>query len=252
MVELEEVIVAQQEVVEGDILRFETRVGEMTYDRASRVVCSPLVEEPVHLTPTEATIFEELMKHPHATVTYEKMSNLLWGVTHSKVERLLLETNVSRLRTKLGEEQGGRYNNGSTSFKLIHNIRNVGYSLADPRLGWEQFESEEVIVCNTSVGQFRFRLPEMTVLSPLLESEVQLMPVEWKIFMRLIGQSDQVVSYSILLKEGWNIDDVRPVDTHLVDMGMTRLRRKLGEQKTRGKYKLIHNYKKKGFSLGSA
>lgn len=218
-----------QEVLQNPILRVMTPLGEISYDRESRSALSPLVGEPVELTPTEGVIFDALMTQPESTITYREVGQSLYGiqqVDHADIHSI--HVHILRLRLKLGDKiVSGKASNAL--FQLIHYVPNVGYSLTDPALGWEQFKSKEILTCETPAGELRLCLPEMAVSSPLLARKVQLAPVDFALLKNLASEPYRIHEYSELLTAVWNVNEVSRVTIHMIIQRVFSLRNKLGD-----------------------
>jgi two-component system OmpR family response regulator len=75
---------------------------------------------PIQLQPREFRILEELMREEGKVVTRTMLLERVWNY-HFDPETNIVETHISRLRTKLNE--GGKPD-------LIETIRGVGYRMA--------------------------------------------------------------------------------------------------------------------------
>lgn len=230
---------AGQEVPQNPVLRFMTPVGEMIYNRRNHAVLSPLVGA-TKLTLTEGVIFDALMTQPESTITYDDLAKTLWNTPQASGAQVhTMHVYATRLRVRLEDK---------SPFQLIHTVPNVGYSLTDPAQGWEHFKSREIITCETPIGEVRYRLPEMTVFSPLLGHEVQLTPTENAFFKKLIAQPDRIHAAEEIAKEVWGFSAVGKAEKHMLRIVVGLLRKKLGENDA-GNPRLVVNTKNKGYSL---
>ena len=93
------------------------RVGDLELDLLKRSVRRG--EKPVLLQPREFKLLEYLMRHAGEVVTRTMLLESVWDF-HFDPRTNIVETHISRLRSKINREGGG---------ELIHTVRGAGYSL---------------------------------------------------------------------------------------------------------------------------
>lgn len=117
-------------------LALQTSFGPLQYDPSSRTVVSPLLDgKLIQLTRREAMIFQELVADPLRVVPYRHLAVAVWeGFNASPSVRDIraLRQYVSTLREKLGDHPLSPEGRRLCSFRLIHTVMCVGYSLIDP------------------------------------------------------------------------------------------------------------------------
>lgn len=92
-----------------------TRIGAVTVDRVARTVHRDGV--PVMISPTEFRLLEALIDSDGAAVTRQQLLLRAWG-DERWIDDRVVDTNVLRLRTKLGDG-------------VIRTVRGFGYRLAE-------------------------------------------------------------------------------------------------------------------------
>ncbi|MEX1228367.1 MAG: response regulator transcription factor [Marinobacter sp.] len=97
---------------------FET--GNFWIDLARREVA--IFNEPVHLTPKEYAVLEQLATHPGRVVTQTQLLSKIWGPSHGD-DSHYLRVVVGRLRQKLGDNPDNP--------SLIETESGVGYRFTD-------------------------------------------------------------------------------------------------------------------------
>ena len=95
-----------------------TTIGSITIDDDAHEV--RMGEQVVELSPTEYRLLSVLASNPGRVLTREQLLEQVWGLGPG-MESTALETYVSYLRRKLGDEL------------VIRTVRGVGYQLIDPR-----------------------------------------------------------------------------------------------------------------------
>jgi two-component system OmpR family response regulator len=95
-----------------------TTIGSITIDDDAHEV--RMGEQVVDLSPTEYRLLSVLASNPGRVLTREQLLEQVWGLGPG-MESTALETYVSYLRRKLGDEL------------VIRTVRGVGYQLIDPR-----------------------------------------------------------------------------------------------------------------------
>ncbi len=92
------------------------RLGDLVIDPLGRQVFLEGVE--IRLTRLEFALLSALADHPGAVATPKQLLETVWG--HSWLgDDHVVETNIGRLRTKLGES--------ARQPRFIHTVRGVGY-----------------------------------------------------------------------------------------------------------------------------
>ena len=92
------------------------RVDDLEIDLARRLVTRG--DEPVHLTRTELTLLEQLVRHPGKLLTQEYLLREVWGPGYG-TESNYLRVYVGQLRKKLGDD--------ATRPRLILTEAGIGY-----------------------------------------------------------------------------------------------------------------------------
>jgi two-component system OmpR family response regulator len=93
------------------------KVGDLELDLLKRTVRRG--EKPILLQPREFKLLEYLMRHAGEVVTRTMLLESVWDF-HFDPRTNIVETHISRLRSKINREGGG---------ELIHTVRGAGYSL---------------------------------------------------------------------------------------------------------------------------
>jgi len=96
------------------------RIGDLDMDLLTREVRR--AGEVIDLQPREFRLLEYPMRHAEQLITRTMLLENVWEL-HFDPHTKVVETHISRLRTKLEREQ---------SATLIHTIRGSGYSLRAP------------------------------------------------------------------------------------------------------------------------
>jgi len=94
-------------------------VGALRIDLLRRTVQRD--EQPIILQPREFRLLEELMRNARRVVTRTMLLERVWGF-HFDPQTNIVETHISRLRSKLNE---------GNKPDLIETVRGVGYRMAD-------------------------------------------------------------------------------------------------------------------------
>lgn len=103
--------------VEGTVLR----VGDLEMDLSRRTVLRS--GRAVELQPREFRLLEYLMRHPGQLITRTMLLEHVWDF-HFDPRTTVVETHISRLRSKLGS-------GGEGEQTLIETVRGAGYRLRD-------------------------------------------------------------------------------------------------------------------------
>ncbi len=99
------------------------RVGDLEMDLLRRTVMRG--GRPVELQPREFQLLEFLMRNADRVVTRTMLLETVWDF-HFDPKTNIVETHMSRLRSKLSQHGGG---------ELIHTVRGAGYALRAPTPG---------------------------------------------------------------------------------------------------------------------
>jgi two-component system, OmpR family, response regulator len=101
------------------------RVGDLQMDLLRRIVRRG--DQTVELQPREFRLLEYLMRHPGQLVTRTMLLEHVWDF-HFDPHTTVVETHISRLRSKLDQKQD--------DLSLIETVRGAGYRLREtPSLG---------------------------------------------------------------------------------------------------------------------
>ena len=98
------------------------RVGDVLLDPTTRKVFRN--NQPVSLLAKEFSILEYLMRDPGRVRSKEMIGENVWGLEYDPRSNLI-ESYISRLRTKLESKEGPR---------LIRTVKGAGYCIEDPAL----------------------------------------------------------------------------------------------------------------------
>lgn len=112
-------VLARRPVPSQDALT-RLRVGSLELDLLQRTVTRD--GKPIDLMPQEFRLLEYLMRHANRVVTRAMLLENVWNI-HFDPQTSVVESHVSRLRSKLNHDCGG---------DLIQTIRGIGYKLLAP------------------------------------------------------------------------------------------------------------------------
>lgn len=130
-------------VEDSGVVRYKTRFGPFEYDSSKQLIArSPLWTDlnPRPLSKAQHIVMKALLQHPNnldlnKPVTYEELNDKLdyaLGVRDTLGYFTRVNVVVYHLRDKLSDTvRPGRSVHNKDAFRLVHNIREVGYLFSD-------------------------------------------------------------------------------------------------------------------------
>ena len=172
----------------------------------------------VHLTPTEFNLLEYLMMHAGEVVSYEEISNKVWG--YDQLDKALqnnIKKYVNRLREKLGDNPHNPI--------YIKNIPGFGYRF----IGAQKHATDEVTLGSEESIILYPSSREVYVNSDGKPKEVHLTPTEFNLLEYLMRNADKIVSYEEISNKVLGYDQLDKALQDNIRDCVNRLRKKLGD-----------------------